>query len=998
MKEDIKKAIIPDGITEITEDMFSFNKDIEEIILPDSVISIADDAFKDCTNLKKIHLSNNLKMIGNGAFEGCTSLEEITIPNSLTYLSNSLFKGCTNLRTITLHDNIEYIDDFALSNCISLTSIRLPKKLKSLGIRCLANCNSIEEIFIPENVQEIEVAALAEMTSLKKIVVDPNNKKYTSDENVALIDKDEGNLIQYAIASDKEEYTIGYYPVEYEGEFKTHYLMYNILNFAFAGAKNLKKLYLPSEIESVAPDTFKDCTNLKKLVVFHSSYGNVFLFRLVEIFNHSASIPFEDIEIEEGITTLADDLSFLFKNAKSVKLPESLEEIGTNVFKNCPHIKVIVIPKNVRSINVNAFDDHITLDINGFKEIQAKDIKMLATQTDKDFRRKALNKYDSKVLVMKDGTYYVFLDDFAPIKVSKDEIESLSSSSNILSNEPEVFLDYLIDLLSINATHHQQLMNIIFNEELKKTFEKFLRDMEYIKMIAANKHENVIRELLRHTDTTDEFLFNGIIMRNLSKNDIIHIIENMNNSLMRILRLSNIFDGNLDEFDSRIKPVVNNIPKLTEYANMLEEFHLYDRFLYNPRFFIQIPDKYQRLLLAHYNANIKRMIIESKILEKADNENQNLTDLLKFAEILGVFSDDVQVSQKATTFITEKILQERDSNGIFNKYKINGDDIHRIFSDLNPREELDDEFIDFFMNNYKSLIELERTTSGFISRAYNVFDDIKKHSSSNKGEQRHLRVTMDRCQNYFLLKTYPNVTKDNMPIAKLLAKFYDDEKLLDIAVSILEESKKAPRNIFGKHSKDENDELVFLNDESEDLSGKVNTYSYEWLPKQDPENLFLGKYCNCCAHISGAGSGIMRASMTTDCVQNLVIKDQLGAIIAKMTLWINRDKGYGVYNTAEINLNHRSYQQLKDIYTTFREATIAFIERYNENNPNNTINVISIGKHRNLLIDEIERDYPNQTITLESFNYGKLGYALGDRIIGVYNGDAHGEQLLVYKK
>lgn len=987
-----KKIIIPEGITNINEEFFTSNRDVEEIVLPDSVTTIDDDAFKDLINLKRIRLSNNLRTIGNGAFDGCISLEEISIPTSLTYLSHSLFKGCKSLKRINLHDGIEYIDDFALAGCTSLTKISLPKRLKSLGICALARCSSIEEIFIPDSVEEIEIASLSEMSSLKRITVDTNNKKYMSDEDVALIDKEDGLLIQYAIASDKEEYIVGYYPLRYDETIQSHELTCNILNFAFMGAKNLRRLCLPSEIESIGPDTFNNCPNLKDLRIFYTSYGKVLLLRVMEVFNHHANLNFENIVIDEGVTSLADDMSFLFKNAKSVTLPDSLEEIGSNVFRNCPNLKTLSIPRNVRSISANAFDDHILLDINGFKQLYAKDILMLTTQIDKDFRRKSRNKYDSKVLSMKDGTYYVFLNDFAPIKISKDEIKSVSSNSSILSDEPEVFLDYLIDLLSINATHHEQLMKIIMDEDLKATFEKLFTDLKYIKEIANSKHENVIRELLSHTGD-NEFLFNGIVMRNLSKADIVHIIDNMNPTLMHIIRVSDMFNSNIDSNDPRIKPVIDNIPKLTAYSTLLDRYKLNDRFLYNHRFFIGFPLDYQMILLNHFNQNIKRMIIKSKILESPDIENRNLIDLIKLSIVLGVFSDDEKISQRATTFITEKIL-ELDTD-----YSINGDDIHRIFDGLNPRANLDKEFIDFFIENYKELITLEKLTSGFISRIYNSFEEIKKYSSSNKGEQRNLKVTIQRCQNFFLLKTYHNVTDENIVLARALARFFDDEKLLDIAISILEESKSAPRNIFGRYAKDEDGNLVFENSESEDLKGKVNDYSYEWLPKQDSENLFLGKYCNCCAHIAGEGAGIMRASMTTDCVQNLVIRDSLGIIIGKMTLWINREMGYGVFNTAEINLNHRTDDRLKMIYEAFREATLSFIRTYNTNNPDKPISDISIGKHRNVLKSHIEmmNDVSND-VNFESMQYGTHGYFLGNNYIGKYNGDAHIGQMLIYKK
>ena len=970
----------------ITSEMYKGNNDIEKIVIPEGITIIENDAFLGCHNLKKVTLPSTLKYLGTCAFEDCYSLEEITIPESLQYIPESAFKNCHNLKRVNIHDHIIYIDDDAFLNCYNLEAFQLPSEIETIGIRAFSHCDKIKHIDIPEKLNDIGMAAFAEMNSLEKITVHPHNHTYTSDEDVALIDSENGNILQYAIANKKEEYIVGYYEKD-----EMTCLIYNILNFAFTGAKYLKTIYIPSELESIGPDTFKDCPNLKTLKIFFTPYGKVLLIRDNAVWKRDAHIPFEDITIEDGVTSLADNLSFIFKNTKKVSLPNTLEEIGSNVFtEGC--LQSLNIPSSVISINPNAFADDMEINMFGFKTFKAKDIALLTTQRDKDYRRKEINKNDSKVLAMKDGTYYVFLNDYAPIKVSKDEIDSLSKSSCILHDEPDVFLDYLIDLLSLNANYHEQFINIISNENLKKLFEQIFQDMEYVRLIAQNKHENYIREILANSNNNDELLFNGIIMRNLSKRDLILMINNMTPSLRRFIMMSKIFNNEGDTYENRL--LFDNMEKLINYTNLLETYQRYDRFLYQPCFALYLPTKYLELLVSHYNANIKRMLIASKIFDGNDNEGHNLNDLLKLATILGVFSDDEKISQRALTFITEKMLMESD-NGKINNYKINGDDIHRVCAELNPRDELDYEFIRFFMNNYQELIDIEKTTSGFIARVYNSFKDISKGSSANTGEQRHLLVTINRCKNYFLMKTYPNATEDNLELARALARFFDNEKLLDVAISILDEAHKAPRNIFGKYTL-KDDKRIFINDEDEDLKEEGFTYNYEWLPKQDVENLFLGKYCNCCAHIEGAGAGIMRASMILDNVQNLVIRDEEGTIIAKMTLWVDRDKGYGVFNTAEVNLNHRETSQLESIYEAFLRGLKAFLNRYNENNPHEPITILSIGDYRNALKEMIKRDNSEET-SLPTIDYSTQGYYVGSTFVGAHRGDDF-KQLLLYRK
>ena len=57
----------------------------------------------------------------------------------------------------------------------------------------------------------------------------------------------------------------------------------------------------------------------------------------------------------------------------------------------------------------------------------------------------------------------------------------------------------------------------------------------------------------------------------------------------------------------------------------------------------------------------------------------------------------------------------------------------------------------------------------------------------------------------------------------------------------------------------------------------------------------------------------MRASIIHPDVQNLVIKTKNDEIVAKATLYVNREQGYGVVNTIEANVNLT--EEEKHVYT-----------------------------------------------------------------------------------
>lgn len=981
---DKTKIIIPEGTTIIPDEAFMDLEKVEEIVIPDSVEHIGKGAFKGCKSLKKINLPNSLVILDDFAFSECESLKEITIPTSLHYFSCGVFSHCYNLEKVNTHEEIDFINDLAFFKCKKLKEFEIPSNVQSIHRMAFMGCESIKTVNIPKKVECIEYGAFSLMNSLEKITVAKENKNFLAvDEDTALLSKD-GLIIQYAINCDREDFIVGYYVSEIENTtiqdgapttLEINSLVYNIADYAFANAKKLKKISIASELEGIGGKTFQNCENLKDLEIFHSNYGDSFLIQIHKPLDEEAEIPFENITIEEGIKTLCGNLSDLFKNAKNIDLPDSLEHISENVFLKSNKLSEITIPKNIKMIFPNTFYPEISLEFQTFGLIKAQDFNMLQTKTNENYYRTSQQKDNVKIFSLTDGTSYVSIADFDTIKISRDEIKKISNSSHIMCDNPDDFVLYIIDLLSINVEHNRLLTKIWLDPNLEKKFNEFVSDCNYIQEIATNRISRVIREMLETSGIYDELLFNGIIMRKLNKEEIIKLISNYSDSISRFFRL-----GKFDE-DINI-----NINKIIRYCNLLEKYQNYDRFLYNPIFSEKLSYKNQEQLIKHLNKNLKRLILNSQTLD--DYYGENLNDLLNLCTSLGVFSNEKRLSQKSITFLSEKIVNEDSTTPIV------GDTIHTIFSDLKPREEIDYEYILFFIENYKNLFELEKEKSGIIARIYNSFNEISKTSTSHRGSQRHLKVTMEKCKDYFLAKKFIGVNENNKNLARFLQNFYSESYILSVAEKLLEQCQEAPRNIFSE-VKFQEDTPIFSYDRNEDLiEHNEESFSYHWLPKQDYDNLVLGKYCNCCAHILGAGAGIMRASMILDNCQNLVIRNKAGTIIAKMTIYVNKSQGYAVYNTAEINLSYRDDASLEGIYQAFMRGTKAFLDRYNKNNEI-PISIVSIGQYRNFLKDNLGNI---ETKLLVTPDFSSYSYYVNDKIVGTYDGDSKNKQLLVLKK
>ncbi len=135
-------------------------------------------------------------------------------------------------------------------------------------------CDKVTKIFIPYSVARIRRNAFAECAGLIEFAVHKDNQTYMAEEGI-LFSKDKKLLVQYPISKDLTEYTT------------------------------------PENTWFIAPDAFKNCTNLISV-----NLGN-------------------------DITTLSDNSFMNCVNLKRVRLGDNVRIIGKESFKNCPSITEI---------------------------------------------------------------------------------------------------------------------------------------------------------------------------------------------------------------------------------------------------------------------------------------------------------------------------------------------------------------------------------------------------------------------------------------------------------------------------------------------------------------------------------------------------------------------------------------------------------------------------------------------------------------------------------
>lgn len=271
--------MIPEGVTEIGNYLFSECSSLKSISFPSTLNTIPDlggIGEDDGLNIENVIINKGIKKIGNNAFANLKNLKNITIPDSVTSIGEYAFRDCTELTNLLLPDSIIEIEGCAFSNCTSLDKIVLPNNLTSLGNDVFEYCNA--EITFPSGLERIPELG---MNATRKVNIP---------EGVKIIGED-----------------------------------------AFWACSNLKEITLPSTITSIESGAF-----------FNTSISGFNYPQNIDSIpiNAFCGTKLTEFSVPPKVTEINDDAFYNCTDLVKISIPESVKYIGTDVFKNCRNLTI----------------------------------------------------------------------------------------------------------------------------------------------------------------------------------------------------------------------------------------------------------------------------------------------------------------------------------------------------------------------------------------------------------------------------------------------------------------------------------------------------------------------------------------------------------------------------------------------------------------------------------------------------------------------------------
>ncbi len=401
-----KKINIPSNIKEIAIGAFSYMKNISEIIFSDDCeINFFEDNLFEHSSIKKIDMPSSVRNIGCESFLGCVKLEEISFKtdSKLERIEKNAFYNCTSLKEINFPPKIHRIEYGAFEFCTSLKSVNFPGHVLTLEPRVFSSCRNLENVIVNEGILHIETCAFDDCSNLKTISL-PQSLE-------SIGDKAFNGCVHLSLSKIPDSVQeIG------EGAFANCFKIKNIKlseNLIKVGPGAFEKcsiteLFIPSKLEKIPYDCFKDCHYLSKVEI---SEG----VEKIESNSFSGDINLKSLKLPNSLKEIE---SFAFYNCPINKLilHEGLEKIGELAFYNCD-IKEISLPSTIKSLGLNAFKNEYHDKKIYYKDIDiSKCLSAIVYNPEDNFRySKIMIDSNAGIIRHKDGYKELDVDLFKNI-------------------------------------------------------------------------------------------------------------------------------------------------------------------------------------------------------------------------------------------------------------------------------------------------------------------------------------------------------------------------------------------------------------------------------------------------------------------------------------------------------------------------------------------------------------------------------------------------------
>ena len=188
LEGELKKVVIKDGVTNVSNYALFFLPAATQITLPESVTSIGRYGIALCAKLKGISLPkamtaigdfglagnsftavslpDGLQALGRGAFDACASLSGMTLPAAITAVPDKCFNDCTKLLTVDYKGEVTAIGERAFEGCKSLIKAPIPAAVTTLGNSAFNGCIALTDVTLPAGVTAVPDGCFQDCTAL----------------------------------------------------------------------------------------------------------------------------------------------------------------------------------------------------------------------------------------------------------------------------------------------------------------------------------------------------------------------------------------------------------------------------------------------------------------------------------------------------------------------------------------------------------------------------------------------------------------------------------------------------------------------------------------------------------------------------------------------------------------------------------------------------------------------------------------------------------------
>ncbi len=164
-----EQVTVPDGVKKIGRQAFYGTK-IKRAVIPDTVTEIESAAFMSCRDLTDVRLPASMNdTMGIELFRGCEKLDHVIFPNGMTRVPEHTFDSCAALREITLPDTVTTIGEYSFAHASVPASILYQGNIKEIRNNAFS-ATGWKELVLPATVEKVESYAFS-MPSLESVTV-----------------------------------------------------------------------------------------------------------------------------------------------------------------------------------------------------------------------------------------------------------------------------------------------------------------------------------------------------------------------------------------------------------------------------------------------------------------------------------------------------------------------------------------------------------------------------------------------------------------------------------------------------------------------------------------------------------------------------------------------------------------------------------------------------------------------------------------------------------